>query len=231
MRLQAELLSETDLLLRLPGALNATTPYVLSALQQGLLAAFSAHLSDTIPAYQTLLLSFQPHHSVPPKQRLAQVLAEAQAILQRPINIPEQPQTLVLPVYYGPEAGLDFNWVCLQTGLKAHELIALHSSQAYQVFAIGFSPGFAFLGQLPAPLQLPRRGTPRARVPAGSVAMANEQTAVYPSASPGGWHLLGRCPTQLFNPEHQPSSPFSIGTQVRFKPISRAQFFALGGKL
>src|SRR5699024_6695704 len=98
-------------------------------------------------------------------------------------------------------------------------------------YILSISPALALHGRRPAPLQLPRRGTPRARVPAGSVAMANEQTAVYPSASPGGWHLLGRCPTQLFNPEHQPSSPFSIGTQVRFKPISRAQFFALGGKL
>lgn len=231
MRIEAQLVSETDILLRLPGTLSHTTPHVLKTLQQGLRTAFGPQLNDTVPAYQTLLLSFQPHCSTPPQQRLAQVLAEAQRIMQQPLTTPKQTQPLVLPVFYGPAAGPDFNWVCAQTGLSENELIALHSGQTYHVFAIGFSPGFAFLGQLPASLQLPRRGTPRAQVPAGAVAIANKQTAVYPNPSPGGWHIIGRCPTPLFQPQRQPASPFSIGGQVRFEPISYSQFLTLGGKL
>lgn len=231
MSLTAEAVSETDIILYLPGPLIPTTPRTLQALQEGLLATFGAQLADMVPAYQSLLLNFHPQHTMAPQERLEHVIAEANTILASPLPATTEANTIVLPVYYGPEAGLDFDWVCTQTGLTETELIALHSGQPYHVFALGFSPGFAFLGQLPDALHLPRRRTPRAQVPQGSLAIANDQTAVYPNTSPGGWHLLGRSPCRLFSIERTPNQLLNVGDTVRFEPISRARFFALGGKL
>ena len=136
---------------------------------------------------------------------------------------------LALPVLYDGE---DLEEVARHCGLaSAADVIALHSSSAFYVGAIGFAPGFAYLGGLDERLTLPRRSSPRARVPAGSVAIAAGQSALYPQASPGGWHLLGRCPLALFDPAAQPMSPFHVGRQVRCYPIDEAEFQALQGRL
>ena len=99
------------------------------------------------------------------------------------------------------------------------------------VCAIGFAPGFAFLAELDDQLVMPRRANPRAKVPAGSVAIAEKQTAVYPADSPGGWHVLGQCPLPLFDLSKEPMTPFSIGDQVRFVPVDRETFIQKGGIL
>ena len=103
--------------------------------------------------------------------------------------------------------GRDLAEVAQACGLGVAEVIALHSAVEYRVGAIGFAPGFAYLGELDSRLQLPRRATPRTRVPAGSLAIAERQTAVYPQASPGGWHLLGRCPLSLFDSPENAAQP------------------------
>jgi KipI family sensor histidine kinase inhibitor len=109
-------------------------------------------------------------------------------------------------------------------------VIELHSAREYRVGAIGFAPGFAYLGELDARLALPRRATPRVRVPAGSLAIAERQTAVYPQASPGGWHLLGRCAWPLFDAQRDPPCPLRVGDRVRFLPIDAAAWRAAGGR-
>lgn len=136
---------------------------------------------------------------------------------------------LSLPVLYDGE---DLADVARHCGLaSAAEVIALHSQSALYVGAIGFAPGFAYLGGLHERLALPRRTSPRARVPAGSVAIAAGQSALYPQASPGGWHLLGRCPLVLFNPNTQPMSPFYVGRKVKCYPIDETTFHALTGRV
>lgn len=135
---------------------------------------------------------------------------------------------LMLPVLYDGE---DLATVVQQCGLlSVDDVIALHSQSALYVGAIGFAPGFAYLGGLDERLTLPRRSSPRARVPAGSVAIAAGQSALYPQASPGGWHLLGRCPLVLFDPQAQPMSPFHVGRHVKCYPIDEATFQTLQGK-
>ncbi len=109
-------------------------------------------------------------------------------------------------------------------------MIELHSAAEYRVGAIGFAPGFAYLGGLDPRLVLPRRATPRARVPAGSLAIAEAQTAIYPQASPGGWHLLGRSPWRPFDPAATPPCPLALGDRVRFVAIGREAFLDLGGR-
>ncbi len=95
----------------------------------------------------------------------------------------------------------------------------LHASVTYRVFLLGFVPGFAYLGTLPEALALPRRGSPRSRVPAGSVAIAGRQTAVYPSATPGGWHLIGRTDARMWDVTAESPSLLRPGQRVRFVPL------------
>jgi len=110
-------------------------------------------------------------------------------------------------------------------------VIDLHTGTDYRVYAIGFAPGFAYLGEVDERIAAPRLATPRARVARGSVGIAERQTAVYPSDSPGGWNLIGRCPVPLFDARAHPPMPVSVGDTVRFESVSRERFLALGGDL
>ncbi|MBS7663888.1 5-oxoprolinase subunit PxpB [Pseudomonas lalucatii] len=133
-----------------------------------------------------------------------------------------------IPIWY---AGADLAEVAHSCRLSVAQVIELHSAGEYRVGAIGFAPGFAYLGELHERLVLPRRATPRPRVPAGSLAIAERQTAVYPQASPGGWHLLGLCPWRLFDAARQPPCPLALGDRVRFVAIDEQTFRAAGGPL
>ncbi len=130
---------------------------------------------------------------------------------------------VVIPVLYD---GADLADVAARMGLTADEVIRLHSQVEYLVFAIGFLPGFPYAGPLPAPLAgLPRRASPRLRVPRGSVAIVGRQTAIYPAESPGGWHLLGRTPVAIVDVEAG-YFPLRAGDQIQFEPISVSEFEA-----
>jgi KipI family sensor histidine kinase inhibitor len=124
-----------------------------------------------------------------------------------------------LPAIYGGEWGPDLQEVADRARLPVDETIALHASQTYHVYMLGFAPGFTYMGDLPQALRLPRRATPRARVPKGSVAIASDMTAVYPLESPGGWHLIGSTPIELWNVARRDEPLLKPGDRVRFKPI------------
>jgi inhibitor of KinA len=127
-------------------------------------------------------------------------------------------------VCYGGEFGPDLEAVAKVHGLKADEIIKLHSSRTYYAYFLGFAPGFAYLGDVPDQIATPRLDTPRKRVPAGSVGIAGNQTGVYPFSTPGGWRLIGRTPVRIFRPSRKPMGLISIGDKVRFRPISREEF-------
>ena len=134
-----------------------------------------------------------------------------------------------LPVYYHPDVGPDLEIVARNKGLTVAEVIAIHAGRDYTVCAIGFAPGFAFLADVDARIATPRHERPRAKVVAGSVGIADRQTAVYPMDTPGGWHLIGRCPVPLYDPEQIPLSPFELGDRVRFVPIECDDYIERGG--
>ena len=136
---------------------------------------------------------------------------------------------VVLPVLYHPSVAPDLEWLADDRSFSIDDVIALHSNATYFAYATGFAPGFCYLGTLPAGLRTPRLDTPRAKVPAGAVAIADAQTAVYPCESPGGWRLIGACPEPLFDLGSTPPSRLSVGATVRFEPINEADFRALGG--
>ena len=121
-----------------------------------------------------------------------------------------------IPVVYD---GPDLEDAAGQLRLTPEKLIELHGKPIYRVFQVGFVPGWAYMGPLPEELVIPRRSAPRTRVPGGSVAIANQETGIYPLDSPGGWHLIGRTSIRLFLPDSDPPSLFRAGDRVKFFPI------------
>lgn len=114
--------------------------------------------------------------------------------------------------------GEDIDEVAERTGLSIDDVIGIHSGREYRVYVIGFVPGFAYLGKLDHRLALPRRGSPRKRVPPGSVAIADRQTGIYPAASPGGWNIIGTTSAILFDADRERPALFRTGDRVRFEP-------------
>jgi len=142
------------------------------------------------------------------------------------IDLPKS-RDVEIPVCYGGKHGPDLMDVSALHKMTPAQVIELHSSTPYVVYFLGFVPGFAYLGELPPALVTSRLATPRRSVPPGSVAIAGNQTGVYPFATPGGWRLLGRTPLSMFQLERQELSLLSIGDRVRFTPISPEQFASM----
>lgn len=171
-------------------------------------------LLETVPTYRSLLVLYEPAATgfAALATRLLERAAEAEAA-------PRQGRVHEVPTCYGGEHGPDLPDVARRCGVPEREVVALHTSNEYTAFMLGFRPGFAYLGLLPEVLALPRRGTPRVRVPPGAVAIAGRQTAIYPSPSPGGWHLIGRTSRRLFDPGAEPPALLAPGDRVRFLPV------------
>lgn len=215
--------------------LGDVTSAETSARVQAAVAAIESVLGndlvDLVPSYASVLILYDPlrtdHLSV--ARRVRGALHNLYDLHDLHAQAAQPGRTVVLPVYYAAEAGADLESLAARAGLSVQEVIDLHTGAEYRVYAIGFAPGFAYLGQVDERIAAPRLATPRDRVPRGSVAIAERQTAVYPSDSPGGWNLIGRCPVAMFNPGAQPCMPVSVGDSVRFESISRARFLDLGG--
>src|SRR5215467_1454620 len=175
------------------------------------------------PAYCSLLIKFDPL-----KWRHEALEKELRKYLRRldKVNLPE-PRQVEIPVCYGGEFGPDLEEVAALHKTTPEQVIKLHSSATYLVYFLGFTPGFAYLGELPQELVTPRLALPRKKVPAGSVGIAGNQTGVYPFETPGGWRLLGRTPVSMFRTDREGLSFLSIGDRVRFEPISRERFAEL----
>ncbi|MDH5172831.1 MAG: 5-oxoprolinase subunit PxpB [Gammaproteobacteria bacterium] len=190
-------------------------------------AALGDDLVDLVPSYASILVIYDAlrtdHLDVGHRLRAAlSDLAE---------NASLEGRSVILPVYYSPETGADLEALAARAGLSVDDVISIHSGTEYRVYAIGFAPGFAYLGQVDERIAAPRLATPRLKVPRGAVAIADRQTAVYPAVSPGGWNLIGRCPTRMFDPLATPPMPVAVGDRVRFEPVSRERFLALGGEV
>jgi KipI family sensor histidine kinase inhibitor len=133
---------------------------------------------------------------------------------------------LEIPVCYDRTVAIDIDAIAAHASLSVDEVIALHTAAVYRVYMIGFTPGFPYLGGLDDRLAMPRRATPRERVPAGSVAVGGAQTGIYPDESPGGWWIIGRSPLRLFDPMADPPALLRAGDRVRFRAISAGELAA-----
>ena len=168
---------------------------------------------EAIPSYRSLLVFFDPDRA-----GFDEAAEHLRGLLTGPPAAPEpEPELKEIPTVYDGE---DLEEVAERLGATVDDVVRLHSDREYRVYVVGFTPGFAYMGRTHPKLDLPRRRTPRTRVPAGSVAIAMGQTGVYPSDTPGGWHLLGRAdPRPLFDVDAEPPSRFVAGDRVRFVPV------------
>jgi KipI family sensor histidine kinase inhibitor len=209
---------------------EAVTPQLsqkIASICRALEVQFSEFILDVIPSYNSLFISYRL--DLIGHQQFVECVSQL-------VNQPHFAATLeqdlvIIPVYYSSETGLDLDLLLSEKQLTLSAFIELHSKPEYSVFAIGFSPAFAFLGHVDPIIQTPRLRTPRLEVPAGSVGIADNQTAVYPINSAGGWNIVGRTPLDLS--VHNPAAIdlFSVGKRIKFEPIDRQQFLELGGVL
>jgi KipI family sensor histidine kinase inhibitor len=194
-------------------ALNSRV-HALAAAVGALRAEPGAPWGVPVPAYSSLLVPYDPEtlSYAEAEAELAPLVDQAEA--EQADDAPGE--VVEIPVRYGGEDGPDLEDVAARHDLSPAEVVALHTGALYRVFMLGFAPGFAYLGPLPPQLVTPRRRTPRPRVPPGSVAIAGSQTGIYPLATPGGWHLLGRTDAPLWDPHRAPPALLRPGQFVRF---------------
>jgi len=220
---------------------NDISPLLASRVHRTAGALESANLpwlAEVLPSYRSVLAQFDPR-LISPNAAL-----EALQDIVKMIDVPGRPgmggdkdeirdedesDIVTIPVCYGGEFGPDLADVATHTGLSPDELIALHSEPLYLVYMIGFTLGFPYLGGMNPRIATPRLATPRTVVRAGSVGIAGNQTGVYPSASPGGWRLIGRTPLPLADPSADPPCLLRAGNRIRFVPIDGPTYYAMGG--
>lgn len=200
-------------------------PWILSLVKR-CEALFSEVLVDIVPSYTTVWIQYDltKISSQASRQVLVSLLQEL-----NPLDMSREGCLKEIPVWYHPSVGPELARLQDEKGLSLDEVIALHTEKAFRVFALGFAPGFAFMGSLPDALVLPRLSTPRQQVAVGSVAIAERQTAAYPQATPGGWNVIGRTPLRLFDPQRDAMSYLQVGDLVQFVSITQQEFKRLGG--
>lgn len=200
---------------RVDTAVNDRVHRLAAAL--GTSAASVAGLGAPVPAYASVLLPFDP--LVLDEAAVRGAVATALADADRAILTADRTDVVRVPVRYGGRDGPDLAEVAARTRHSEADVVRLHAGVEYRVFCVGFVPGFPYLGLVPAELALPRRPTPRLRVPAGSVAIAGRQTGIYPADTPGGWHLIGRTALPAWDPAREPPALMEPGARVRFEPV------------
>ena len=212
-------LADGALLAGYPDLPEAAANQAARSLAAGLSREGPAWLLDAIPAARTLLVIFDP-------DRLGHSGVEERLLRASTAPSPAPPRTIHLPTCYAGEAGPDLHEIAKAAGLAASDLVRLHRSAEHRVAFLGFAPGFAYMRGAPRELSLPRLPTPRVRVPARSVAVADGYTGIYPEESPGGWHLIGRVAATLFDPAATPPSLLLPGDRAVFDPIEPAELAA-----
>jgi KipI family sensor histidine kinase inhibitor len=181
---------------------------------------------ETVPTFRALMVHYDPlvaDFDGLSRDLLALVPAEAGAA--------RAGRRWRLPVAYGGRLGPDLEDVGVATGLAAEEVVRRHTAGAYFVYMMGFLPGFAFMGDVAAPLALRRRARPRTRIVPGSVGIAVGLTGVYPLESPGGWHLLGHTPVLLFDTRREPMVLLAPGDTVRFAAVEQDEHDAIAARV
>ncbi len=220
--------SESSLIVYVSDEINLSLIARLARFTDAIEAQFGEAIFDVIPSYTSILIDYHPL-----KVDLASLTTWCEAhwpsFATSPLNTTAN--TLTLPVYYHPDVAEDLEPLAKQKGLSVEQVIEKHTSQEYTVCAIGFAPGFAFLGSVDPAIASPRHAKPRLQVKKGSVGIADQQTAVYPLDTPGGWQIIGNCPIDLFDIDAKPMMPFKVGDTIRFEAIDKATFLQLGGQV
>jgi len=205
-------LGDSSLFIQLGDEIDLPVNQSVHALAELINISSLAGIVETVPAYSTLLVHYDPLvlSFAQIKNDLRALIAQAQKTVSR------KPRQVEVPLSYGGEYGPDLEFVAAHCGLQVEDVVRIHSEKTYTIFMMGFTPGFPYMGKLDDVLVTPRMETPRMRVPAGTIAIAGSQTGIYPIDSPGGWRLIGRTSLRLFDPGSESPFLFSPGDQVRF---------------
>lgn len=203
---------------------EAHMPWVLAA-EAAIHRALGDDALDIVPSYTTLLVQLDITRLALPEAR-RRILGALDGLAPLPASAGTLHE---IPVWYDPSVGPELPMIAERLGVSVEEIIERHCAHEYSVFALGFAPGFGFMGRIEEALATPRLGTPRHKVAAGSVGIADRQTAIYPAPSPGGWNLLGRTAVKLFDRDREGYTLLQPGDRVRFVPVDRAAFESQGG--
>ena len=203
---------------RIDPSINAQAIAIAASVEARRLAG----VRDVVPTYRSVAVYFDPlrtdYDALYALLEHESSTADAAASASRP--------ALRIPVCYGGDLGPDLDEVATFASTSPDEIVQIHTGAIYRVFMLGFVPGFAYMGMVDGRIAMPRRATPRVRVPAGSVGIAGVQTGIYPAETPGGWRIIGRTPVKPFDPSRAEPFLLSAGDAVQFYPIDREAFQA-----
>lgn len=209
-------------LVELPASIDPVTSGRVLAVADAIRKRHAASVRDVVVGYCSLTVYFDP--LAVDADWLESAIRSA---AEETGEAPDAGGAMVdVPVCYGGDLGPDLADVAQAAGCPEAEVVALHTGTIYRVYVVGFVPGFPYMARVDPRLALPRRSSPRQKVPAGSVAIAAGQTGIYPAETPGGWHLIGRTPIKPYDADRAEPFLFKAGDRVRFYPIDRAAFIA-----
>lgn len=214
-------LSETDWLLQFHTGLSVAANQQLHALAALFRQQYGGLLQDVVVAYDSLLLRFQQ-----PQLHAEALMNDCLKQLADSSSAAATTNVIAIPVCYDPTLHNDLLAMAQQTNLRVEEIVELHSAATYHIYMLGFLPGFAYMGSVDERIALPRKAAP-VPVKAGAVGIAGTQTGIYPTASPGGWNIVGYTPLQMFDAIREPACLLQPGQQVRFVPVSLSDFKSL----
>ena len=207
---------------------NAISPDINRRVRDLLLAIEKQKITgvfDLMPSYRSLLVYYDP--MAVSLSRLKEELESLRESASEEGAV-AKPRIVHVPTCYGGEMGPDLDFVAQHNGLTPAEVVSIHSGSDYLVYMLGFSPGFPYLGGMSERIATPRLETPRTAIPTGSVGIAEKQTGIYPTETPGGWRLIGRTPLKLFDPNRDPPALIGPGDYIRFLAIKDKDYQTIG---
>ncbi len=222
-------LGETAVTIAFDAVIDEAVNHYVTALQHHLNSLELKWVKDIIPAYHTLGVVYDQYAF---KHRQSSVFNLVNALLEEAIEtcnwqLHTTNKIIEIPVCYHPSLGIDIEELAVTKNLSIDEVIAIHASKTYHVFAIGFLPGFAYMGSVDERIAMPRKAQPRTNINKGAVGIAGEQTGIYPLNSPGGWNIIGQTPLAMFDAFNETPSLLKQGDSVRFKQVSLHEFYVL----
>lgn len=212
---------DTALVVEFGNAISLEINAKVIALSEAVQKAKIEGVEELVPTYRSLLVRYKPLRTT--YEQLVFCIKDIERMLKE-ATVKVEGRRIKIPVVYGSEYGPDLANVAQFHRLSERQVVKLHSEREYRVYMIGFVAGFPYLGEVPEEIATPRLETPRLKVPAGSVGIAEKQTGIYPCEAPGGWQIIGKTPIKLFNPLQQPPALLKPGDTVKFQSIPEKEF-------
>ena len=209
---------ESGLVVEFGSTIDPVVNAAVHRLASSVRSEFAAGIDAVVPTYRSLMIYFNPLQIS--RSEIKNRVMAIHGGMSAEAAEEKQSRVVYIPTCYGGELGPDLPFVANHTGLDAAEVIRIHTSTAYKLYMIGFTPGFPYLGGMSEKIAAPRLEKPRTCIPAGSVGIAGTQTGLYPMESPGGWQLIGRTPLKVFNPATDNPFLYAAGDYLKFEAIS-----------